>query len=191
MDSKQDAIIVAITVVLIVLGAVALIYGLVQVVRARRLERGCTSTAPGRVVELIDHASGRISAYKRVAREEKVEAANEAIAAKKRAYQAKQRERARQRADEPLATWSVIVSWEPSGAGAGRRLEGTRRHRQTRFKVGQTLHVRYDPADPGVAYLQEEGTPKSFGLTMLACGAALIVLGVICWFLLPGIAAQY
>ena len=196
MESRQ-AVIIGIVVVLAMLGVAVLVAGIVQLVRSRRLSRACTAVTPGTVVELVDHASGRLrrrDGAGRGRREEKVEAANEAIAAKKRAYAAKRREQARRAADEPLATWSVVVSWVPSGAGAAggeRRLEGTRRHRHARFKVGQQVHVCYDPADPTCAYLREEGLSRGLGLTLAGCGAALIALAVICWFLLPGLSASY
>ena len=135
-------------------------------------------------------------------------ATNEAIAAKKRAYQKKRAARVRREADEALATWSVVVSWAPApeagGAqatdGAGRSataasesltLEGRRKHRRSRFKEGQVLHVCYDPCDPSCAYIEEEGLPRTFGLTMMGCGAALVALGVVCWFALPALAQSY
>lgn len=220
MEGRQ-AVIVGIVTALTVLGAVALVAGIVQVARSRRLARSCTAEALGTVVDMVDHASGRLGGVGRGARgrEEKVEAANEAIAAKKRAYQAKKRECARRAADEPLATWSVVVSWMPEGAagdfggstacggnagrvagsagraagaaGGERRLEGSRRHRHARFKVGQQVHVCYDPADPGCAYLHEEGLSRGLGLTLIGCGGALVALAVICWFLLPGLSTSY
>ena len=212
VESRQ-AVIIGIVVVLAVLGAAVLVAGIVQLVRSRRLSRACTAVAPGTVVELVDHASGRLRRREGTGRrhEEKVEAANEAIAAKKRAYAAKKRSQARRAADEPLATWSVVVSWAPldtasgapatgaraaasvarAAAGEERRLEGTRRHRHARFKVGQQVHVCYDPTDPVCAYLREEGLSRGLGLTLLGCGAALIALAAICWFLLPGLAASY
>lgn len=186
MNEQQSTAVFWTTFVLVALGVLVLAIGIAQIVRARRLERRCTAVAPATVIDLVDHPSGRIRRTK-PRRAEKVEAANEEIAAKKRAYQEKQRRAARQAADESLATWSVVVSWKNADAGT-LRLEGSRKHRRTRFKVGQELHVCYDPADPTCAYLREEGLSGGVGLTMLGCGVALIVLGIVCWFLLPTMA---
>ena len=203
----QQSIIVGITAVLCLFGTAILIYGALQVRRAATLARRCTHRAGATVVRMVDHASGRRRPRGR--RDEgRVLAANEAIAAKKRTYQKKRAARARREADEALATWSVVVNWAPApGAGgaqatdgAGRSataasepltLEGRRKHRRSRFKEGQALHVCYDPCDPSCAYIEEEGLPRTFGLTMMGCGAALVVLGVVCWFALPALAQGY
>lgn len=205
MDEQQSAIVISgVVVVLLALGGLILLYGAWNFLRALVLTRRCTQRADATVERMVDHDAGRLGRKRagRAAIDERdggrVLAANEAIAAKKRAYRKKRLEQARREADEALATWSVVVRWRPSQAGARRAgdegwmtLEGARRHRRSRFSEGQVLHVCYDPARPSVAYIAEEGTPRTFGLTLMGCGAALVAIGVICWFVLPVLARSY
>lgn len=171
------------------LGLAALLGGLYLILRSRVLERRCTGVAQGVVVDIRDESFGKGSrgaSAKREAEEAPVIAANEAIAAKKRAYNARRRIEAEAQAQAAASTWRPIVRYEV--AGEAFEVRATRGVSKGRFKVGQPCEVHYDPARPAFHWLQVDGLPGSFGTVICLCGAALVIIGVICWFMLPAIA---
>ena len=155
------------------LGLAALVGGIYLVLRARFLDKHCTATAQGSVVDILDESfkGDARRAAKKLARREKeadeqVIEANEAIAAKKRAYNAKRRRAAEEQARASASTWRPVV----------------------RYEVGDPCEVHYDPACPKRCWLQIDGLPGTFGTIICVCGVVLIGIGVACWFVLPAIA---
>ena len=107
MDATSS-VTIGVTVVVCLLGLTSLIGGLYTFLRSKYLDRVCTATATGRIVDIVDEDFGK--KRKRAARvkaeeNENVVAANEAIAKKKRAYNAKKRSQAQAAADATVATW--------------------------------------------------------------------------------------
>lgn len=188
MSESQQVVTIVVVVALVVLGLAVCALGLVRWRSSRRLEFLCTAEAAGKVVDMVDRGPGSGPARARRG-EEDVLAANEAIAAKQRAYREKKRQAARRESREGLATWHAVVEWVPQGASEPIRTEGRRGNRLRAFKVGQRVAVLYDPACPSRWHLREEGVGGALGPTLMAAGAALIVLGVICWFAFPWVAA--
>lgn len=188
MTDSQQTVTIVVVAALVALGALVCALGVVRWLASRRLARACTACAPGRVVEVVDRGPG--SGPARAGRQEEVVAANEAIAAKQRAYREKRRQQARRESREGLATWHVVVEWTPQGADAPVRTEGRRGNRFRAYRPGQLVDVCHDPSDPTRWYLRQEGVGGALGPTLVAAGAALVALGVICWFAFPWVAAS-
>ena len=188
MGDAQQMVTTAVVAVLVALGAVVAAAGLRLWLRSRRLGRRATARAEGVVEGMVDRGPGS-GGGRRLRRDEKVLAANEAIAAKKRAYAAKMSAARRREGREGLATWHPRVRWAPAG-GEARVTEGARGMRARALRAGQRVMVRYDPRDPGLWYLEAEGTGSAAGLTLLVAGVALVALGAVCWFAFPWLAAS-
>lgn len=178
------------TAFLVVLGIVALVGGLYLFVKALRREKRCTEVADGTITALVNEDFGakrkKPSRAQKKEEDEKVVAANEAIAAKKRAYNAKKREQARAEANASTATWRATVTYAVDGKTYEQR--ATRDVPQKRYKLGQPCKVHYDPNKPGYCWLQIDGLPKTFGVILMACGVGLMLLGLVFWYALPAIA---
>ena len=175
------------------LGLAALVGGIYLVLRARFLDKHCTATVQGSVVDILDESfkGDARRAAKKLARREKeadeqVIEANEAIAAKKRAYNAKRRRAAEEQARASASTWRPVVRYEVAGVQVDAR--ATRGVSRGRYKVGDPCEVHYDPACPKRCWLQIDGLPGTFGTIICVCGVVLIGIGVACWFVLPAIA---
>lgn len=172
-----------------VLGVAAVAGGLYLMVRSRFLETRCTARAAGVIVDIVDEGfkeSPRKAARRSKEADEQVVAANEAIAAKKRAYNARRRVEARAEAQAAASTWRPVVRYQAGGASFDAR--ATRGVSKGRYKVGQPCEVHYDPSRPARRWLAIDGLPGTFGVMICLCGVALVGVGVACWFLLPAIA---
>lgn len=172
------------TVFLTLLGLLFVAIGLYMVVRSRLLERRCTETARGEVVEMRDE-SFKFKRSKKKEEKEPVVAANEAIAEKKRAYRAKKRSQAAAEMDAQVASWRPVVRFTVGGREF--EVRAARGTTKNRYKVGHPCDVHYDPAKPSRYWLAIDGLPKSVGVTLAIGGAGLIVIGVACWFVLPAL----
>lgn len=173
-----------VTVLLCLLGAGFAVGGLCMVVRSRSLERRCTEATTGTVVEMRDESFGPFR-KKRPRKEEPVVAANEAIAAKKRAYKEKKRHQAQDELTAGAATWRPVVRYEVAGRPFERK--ATRATVKGRFKVGQECTVRYDPQRPDYCWFSIDGLPGAIGAILAGGGALLAVMGVVCWFVMPSL----
>lgn len=181
MDATVNATLI-ITTLVCLLGLTAIIGGLYTFLHATYLKRRCTQQTSGTITAILDEGfKKRRSSH---AKEKPVVAANEQIAAKKRAYTAKKRSEAQAAADATLSTWRPLVSYLVEGATyEGRAARGVT---QNRFKVGEKTVVHYDPARPGkTRWFALDGLPTGMGVTLMICGAVLILIGVACWFVLP------
>ena len=169
------------------LGLVALVGGLYTYLHAKYLERRCTQQTPGTITAILDEGFKKKRAPS--PDDEHVVAANEQIAAKQRAYKAKKRSEAQAAADATLSTWRPVVSYLVDGTPfEGRAVRGVT---QKRFKVGEKTTVFYDPSRPGkTRWFAIDGLPTGMGITLMICGAALIGIGVACWFVLPELATM-
>lgn len=192
MDATESVTFGA-TAFLVLLGVASLLGGIYLFVKALRRDRRCTASASGSIIRMVDEdfASSkkrRAEQEAKRAREEAeaVVAANEAIAAKKRAYNAKKRARAQAEADAAAATWFAVVAYAVDGATLEAR--ATRGTTKNRYKVGQPCEVHYDPDKPAYCWLQIDGLPKTFGVILMACGVGLMLLGLVCYYILPYIA---
>ena len=115
----QQSIIVGITAVLCLFGAAILIYGAVQVRRAAALARRCTRRAGATVVRMVEPRIGTPSSAWPPRTRGGVLATNEAIAAKKRAYQKKRAARVRREAGRgAYALSQSLERGRELGAGA-------------------------------------------------------------------------
>lgn len=177
-----------VTASLCLLGMGFAVGGLCMVVRSKSLERRCTEVAEGSIVEIRDESFGgrfkkRAAAVGKREKEEPVVAANEAIAAKKRAYKEKKRRQAADDLAAGAATWRPVVRYEVDGRAFEQK--ATRATIKGHFKVGQDCTVRYDPRKPDYCWLSIDGLPGAIGAILSGGGALLVVMGVICWFVLP------
>ncbi len=171
------------TVFLTLLGLLFAAIGLYMVLRAWYLDRRCTETVRGQIVEIRDE--NLLKRSKKKQKEEPVVAANEAIAAKKRAYRAKKRRQAAAEMDAQVASWRPIVRFTVDDRTFDVRAAcGTT---QNRYKVGEACDVHYDPARPARHWLSIDGLPKSVGVMLAIGGAGLILIGIACWFVLPAL----
>lgn len=172
-----------------VLGAAAVVGGLYLMLRSRLLESRCTAVAQGVIVDIVDEGfkeSPRKAAKREKEADEQVVAANEAIAAKKRAYNARKRVEARAEAQAAASTWRPVVRYQAGDASFDAR--ATRGVSKGRYKVGEPCDVHYDPDKPARRWLAIDGLPGTFGSMICLCGVALVAVGIVCWFLLPAIA---
>lgn len=185
MDAT-DGVTVGATLFICGMGLLALVAGAYNFLHALRLSRRCTGDATGTVVDLVDEDFGKKRRRAKALRPEDIEviAANEAIAKKKRAYQFKKLTAEQAAADSKVATWRPLVKYTVDGVAY--EVKAVRAVVFRRDLVGSTTRVHYDPARPGrVFWLELDGLPKSLGLMLLLCGAALILVGVAVWFILP------
>lgn len=178
-----DASVIGTTVVLVLLGLAVAAGGLRLFVKAKAQARRCTAQVDGEIVDIVNGRRQR----GRTARgsEEEVVAANEAIAAKKRAYAAAKRREREEREAASLATWRPIVRYTVGETAF--TVRAVRAVPRDRFKVGQLTAVHYDPADPSRQWFELDGLPKALGGLLMICGAAIAVVGVLCWFVLPAL----
>lgn len=178
------------TAVICLFGLTSLIGGLYTFLRAKYLERTCTATAKGRIADIVDEdfdKKRKRAAKVKSEEDDNVVASNEAIAAKKRAYNAKKRSQAQAQADATVATWRALVEYEVDGhTYQGRAARGVT---QGHYKINQPVEVHYDPARPGkVRWYSIDGLPIGMGITLVICGVALFAIGAACWFVLPEVA---
>lgn len=181
MDATGSITLIASAVVCLI-GLTALIGGLYTFVHAKYLERRCTEEVTGTIVAILDEGFKKKKTLQ--PEDEHVVAANEQIAEKKRAYQAKKRSEAQAAADATLSTWRPVVSYCADGTTfEGRAVRGVT---QNRCKVGEKTVVHYDPTRPGkTRWFAIDGLPTGMGVTLMVCGAVLIGIGIACWFVLP------
>lgn len=185
MDAT-DGVTVGATLFICGMGLLALVAGAYNFLRALSLSRRCTGEAAGTVVDLVDEDFGKKRRRARALRPEDIEvlAANEAIAKKKRAYQFKKLTAEQAAADSKVATWRPLVTYTVSGVSY--EVKAARAVVFRRDLVGSGTAVHYDPAKPGrVFWLELDGLPRSLGLMLLLCGAALVLVGAAVWFILP------
>lgn len=196
MTTSQAVLTTVIVTLLAAGGLAAAVAGAVSLARALPLRRRCTATARGTVVDVVAEGDGPLAearARRREARDRRedqaVTAVNEQVAAKQRSWRAKQRAEARDQLEREAARWHAVVQWSGPD-GEDRRTRGRRAYRRDALRTGLAAQVSYDPADPSVSYVSQEGSPAAPGLTLVACGAALVGVALLCWILLPWVASQ-
>lgn len=181
--NATDTISLVASIVVGLLGLTSLVGGLYTFLHAKYLQRHCTAEAKGTIVALLDEGFKKKRAPTRKT-DDDVVAANEQIAAKKRAYNAKKRSEAQAAADATLSTWRPLVSYTVDGRTY--EVKAARGVTQNQFKVGQATQVHYSPGNPGrTHWFQIDGLPTGMGVTLMVCGAVLIGIGAACWFVLP------
>lgn len=196
MTTSQAVFTTVIVVLLAAGGLAAIVGGAVVLARAIPLKRRSTATVRGTVVDVVAEDDGPLAAMRQrrqQARDQKedqqITAANEKIAAKQRSWRARQRAQAREELERDAARWHAVVQWRGPD-GSDRTTRGSRAYRRDALRTGLAAQVSYDPSDPSVSYVSQEGSPLTPGITLVVCGVALIGIAVLCYFLLPWIAGQ-
>jgi len=185
MDATQGVTVIA-TGFCCILGLLSLVGGFYVYAHARNLERRCTAQVEGTGVDLVDEDFGKKRRRAKNLSEKDIEvmAANEEIAKKKRAYQLKKLNEQQLEADASAATWRPIVQYTVGGTLY--EAKASRAVPYRRVKIGQATTVHYDPSRPeGIFWLQMDGLSKGLGTMLMICGAALLLLGLACWYVLP------